>query len=186
MVNLIYFLYKVWYLDQGIFVSGFCFCLFMFNWSSTICFLLYLIAFTIFVKNQLGRASLVAQWYRICLPMQETKVQSLIWGDPTYHIPSLEKEMATHPSVLAWRIPGMAEPGGLRSLGSHRVGHDWSDLAAAAAAHTTEQLSPCATTTEPVLWSPRSHNYWSPRAYSPCSTTREVTAMRSPHTTTRE
>ena len=42
--------------------------------------------------------------------------------------------MATHSSVLAWRIPGMAELGGLPSLGSHRVGHDWSDLAAAAAA----------------------------------------------------
>ena len=44
-----------------------------------------------------------------------------------------EKEMATHSSVLAWRIPGMGEPGGLPSMGSHRVGHDWSDLAAAAA-----------------------------------------------------
>ena len=44
--------------------------------------------------------------------------------------------MATHSSVLAWRIPGMGEPGGLLSLGSHRVGHDWSDLVAAAAAHT--------------------------------------------------
>ena len=42
--------------------------------------------------------------------------------------------MATHSSVLAWRIPGMGEPGGLPSLGLHRVGHDWSDLAAAAAA----------------------------------------------------
>ena len=42
--------------------------------------------------------------------------------------------MATHSSVLAWRIPGMAEPGGLQSMGSHRVGHDWSDLPAAAAA----------------------------------------------------
>ena len=41
--------------------------------------------------------------------------------------------MATHSSVLAWRIPGMAEPGGLLSPGSHRVGHGWSDLAAAAA-----------------------------------------------------
>ena len=41
--------------------------------------------------------------------------------------------MATHSSVLAWRIPGMVEPGGLSSMGSHRVGHDWSDLAAAAA-----------------------------------------------------
>ena len=42
-----------------------------------------------------------------------------------------EKEMATHSSVLAWRIPGTGEPGGLLSMGSHRVGHDWSDLAAA-------------------------------------------------------
>ena len=41
--------------------------------------------------------------------------------------------MATHSSVLAWRIPGTEEPGGLLSVGSHRVGHDWSDLAAAAA-----------------------------------------------------
>ena len=42
--------------------------------------------------------------------------------------------MGTHPSVLAWRIPGMAEPGGLQSMGSHRVAHDKSDLAAATAA----------------------------------------------------
>ena len=46
---------------------------------------------------------------------------------------ALEKEMATHSSVLAWRIRGTGEPGGLPSMGSHRVGHDWSDLAAAAA-----------------------------------------------------
>ena len=51
----------------------------------------------------------------------------------TFHFHALEKEMATHSSVLAWRIPGMGEPGGLLSLGSHRVGHDWRDLAAAAA-----------------------------------------------------
>ena len=50
-----------------------------------------------------------------------------------FHFHALEKEMATHSSVLAWRIPGRAEPGGLPSVGSHRVGHDWSDLAAAAA-----------------------------------------------------
>ena len=49
----------------------------------------------------------------------------------TFHFHALEKEMATHFSVLAWRIPGM-EPGGLPSMASHRVGHDWSDLAAAA------------------------------------------------------
>ena len=51
----------------------------------------------------------------------------------TFHCHALEKEMATHASVLAWRIPGMGEPGGLPSMGSHRVGHDWSDLAAAVA-----------------------------------------------------
>ena len=42
----------------------------------------------------------------------------------TFHFPALEKEMATHSSVIAWRIPGMGEPGGLLSMGSHRVGHD--------------------------------------------------------------
>ena len=42
----------------------------------------------------------------------------------TFHFPALEKEMATHSSVLAWRIPGTGEPGGLASMGSHRVGHD--------------------------------------------------------------
>ena len=50
----------------------------------------------------------------------------------TFHFHALEKAMATHSSVLAWRIPGTGEPGGLLSMGSHRVGHDWSDLAAAA------------------------------------------------------
>ena len=53
----------------------------------------------------------------------------------TFHFHALEKEMATHSSVLAWRIPRTAEPGGLPSMGSHRVGHDWSNLAAAAAAN---------------------------------------------------
>ena len=53
----------------------------------------------------------------------------------TFHFHALEEEMATHSSVLAWRIPGMAEPGGLPSMGLHRVGHDWSDLAVAAARH---------------------------------------------------
>ena len=51
----------------------------------------------------------------------------------TFHFHALEKEMATHSSVLAWRIPGTAEPSGLPSMGSHRVGHDCCDLAAAAA-----------------------------------------------------
>ena len=50
----------------------------------------------------------------------------------TFHFQALEKEMATHSSVLAWRIPGTGEAGGLPSMRLHRVGHDWSDLAAAA------------------------------------------------------
>ena len=50
----------------------------------------------------------------------------------TFHFRVLEKEMATHSSVLAWRIPGTGEPGGLPSMGSHRVNHDGCDLAVAA------------------------------------------------------
>ena len=50
----------------------------------------------------------------------------------TFHFHALEKEMATHSSILAWRIPGTGKPGGLPSMGSHGIGHDWSDLAAAA------------------------------------------------------
>ena len=49
----------------------------------------------------------------------------------TFHFHALEKETATHSSALAWRIPGTGEPGGLPSVGSHRVGHGWRDLAAA-------------------------------------------------------
>ena len=58
----------------------------------------------------------------------------------TFHFHALEKEMATHSSVLAWRIPGTGEPGGLLSMGSHRVGHDRSDLAAAASSLNTSTL----------------------------------------------
>ena len=62
--------------------------------------------------------SLVAQMVK-CLPtMQETQVQSLGREDP------LEKEMATHSSILAWKIPWMEEPGRLQSMGSQRVRHD--------------------------------------------------------------
>ena len=57
----------------------------------------------------------------------------------TFHFRALEKEMATHSRVLAWRIPGTVEPGGLPSMGSHRVGHDWNDLAAAA--HCCDHLT---------------------------------------------
>ena len=59
----------------------------------------------------------------------------------TFHFHALEKEMKTHPSVLAWRIPGMGEPGGLLSLGSQRVRYNWSDLAATAAADIFLELS---------------------------------------------
>ena len=52
--------------------------------------------------------------------------QSLFWGVQRlrFHFHALEKEMAAHSSILAWRIPGTTEPGGLPSVGSHRVGHD--------------------------------------------------------------
>ena len=63
-------------------------------------------------------ASLVAQRLKHLPGMQETRVQSLGQEDP------LEKEMATHSSILAWRIPWREEPGRLQSTGSQRVGHD--------------------------------------------------------------
>ena len=70
------------------------------------------------LKGDACISSLVAQTVK-CLPtMQETQVQSLGRED------LLEKEMATHSSVLAWRIPGTREPGGLPSMWSHRVGHN--------------------------------------------------------------
>ena len=59
----------------------------------------------------------------------------------TFHVHVLEKEMTTHSSVLAWRIPGTGEPGGLLSMGSHRVGHDWSDLAEGEGSGTPLQYS---------------------------------------------
>ena len=63
-------------------------------------------------------ASLVAQTVKCLSAMQETRVLSLGWEDP------LEKEMAAHSSILAWKIPWTAEPGRLLSMGSQRVGHD--------------------------------------------------------------
>ena len=59
----------------------------------------------------------------------------------TFHFHALEKEMATHSSVLAWRIPGTGKPGGLPSVGLHRVGHNWSDLAAAAAVLSIDEIT---------------------------------------------
>ena len=89
----------------------------------------------------------------------------------TFHFHALEKEMATHSSVLAWRIPGMVEPGRLPSMGSHRVGHDWLDLAAAAAAaaaissrayQESSSLTcyPCSSSQHPPHW-PHPHAYGS-------------------------
>ena len=63
------------------------------------------------------RTSLVAQMVKRLPTMQETQVQSLGWED------TLEKEVATHSSTLAWKIPWMEEPGRLQSMGSQRVGH---------------------------------------------------------------
>ena len=80
------------------------------------------------------------------IPWTEEPVGCSPWGrwelDMTewLHFHALEKEMATHSSALAWRIPGTGEPGGLPSMGSHRVGHDWSNLAAAAAAQTHTRM----------------------------------------------
>ena len=62
--------------------------------------------------------SLVAQMVKHLPTMEETRVRSLGWEDP------LEKEMATHSSILAWKIPWTEEPGWLQSMGSQRVGHD--------------------------------------------------------------
>ena len=75
-----------------------------------------------------GQRSLVG-----CSPWGREGSDTTEWVHFAFHFPALEKEMATHSSVLAWRIPGIGEPGGLPSMGSHRVRHDWSDLAAAAA-----------------------------------------------------
>ena len=61
----------------------------------------------------------------------------------TFHFHALEKVMATHSSVFAWRIPGTGEPGGLPSMGLHRVGHNWSDLAAAAVVVSLPWLHEC-------------------------------------------
>ena len=68
-------------------------------------------------KHWIG-ASLVAQKLKRLPAMQETRVRSMSWEDP------LEKEIATHSSILAWRIPRREEPGRLQSMGSQRVGHN--------------------------------------------------------------
>ena len=84
-----------------------------------------------------------------------------------FHFHALEKEMATHSSVLAWRIPGTGEPGGLPPMGSHRVGHNGSNLAAAAASiRQSQSPSVCA---------------WvcvCARARTPCRTARGISVLR--------
>ena len=105
------------------------------SYSSTICSFLRNI-YTVLRRRQ---------WHPtpVLLPGKSHRRRSLVGCNPwghwvrhnfTFTFHALEKEMATHSSVLAWRIPGTGEPGGLPSMGSHRVGHDWSDLAAVAAA----------------------------------------------------
>ena len=101
----------------------------------------------------------------------------------TFHFHALEKEMATHSSVPAWSILGTGEPGRLPSMGSHRVRHDWSDLAAAAARkilHVMEQLNRYATTPKPGR-----RSCWSPSTESLCSTTGEANTVRRSHTTAK-
>ena len=65
--------------------------------------------------------STFAQVYQHCKLLSQTRLSNFTL---TFHFHALEKEMATHSSVLAWRIPGTGEPGGLLSVGSHRVGHN--------------------------------------------------------------
>ena len=88
-------------------------------------------------KSQ-GRRSLVG-----CSPWghEESDTTEQLHFHFHFHFPALEKEMATHSSVLVWRIPGTGKPGGLPSMGSHRVGHNWSDLAALAAVDINSVIS---------------------------------------------
>ena len=106
---------------------------FIFTLQYYIGFAIHLVLYVIILNLSftLIGTSLMAQSVKNPLAEQETektRVWSLGREDP------LEKEMATYSSVLAWRMPGTGETGGLPSMGSHRVRHGWSDLAAAAAA----------------------------------------------------
>ena len=71
-----------------------------------------------YMYSDFPRTSLVAQMVKHLPTMRDTQVPSLGWEDP------LKKEMATHSSTLAWKIPWMVKSGGLQSMGSLRVGHD--------------------------------------------------------------
>ena len=72
-------------------------------------------------------------WWAVVHGVPEGQIRLSVFTF-TFHFHALKKEMAIHSIVLAWRIPGMVEPGGLPSMGLHRVGHNRSNLAAAAAA----------------------------------------------------
>ena len=77
-----------------------------------------------------------AWWVTVhAVAMSRTRLSDFTF---TFPFPALEKEMATHSGVLAWRIPGTGEPGGLPSMGSHNVRHDWSDLAAVSSSRGKE------------------------------------------------
>ena len=110
-----------------------------------------------------------------------------------FHFHALEKEMAIHSSILAWRIPGTGEPGGLPSMGSHRVGHDWNDLAAAEwiriclpmqgpQVRPSSGKIPYATCRaskahEPQLQKPTYSRAWEPQLLSSCAATTEACPM---------
>ena len=76
-----------------------------------------------------------------CSPWGRKELDTTEWLPFHFSLSCIGEEMATHSSVLAWRIPGMAEPGGLPSMGSHRVRHDLRDLTAAAAKWTMVAVS---------------------------------------------
>ena len=89
----------------------------------------------------------MAQRLKLLPAMRETWIQSLGQEDP------LEKEMATNSSTLAWRIPWTEEPGGLQSVGSQRVGHDWATSLHFTSAFFIVQLSQlCITTGKTIAW----------------------------------
>ena len=92
----------------------------------------------------------MAQWQRICLPveeMQEIPVRSLGQEDP------LEKEMATHSSILSWKIPWTEEPGGLQSMGLERIGHDWAEQSLPERTSSSTELINSAPCSYPTLCS---------------------------------
>ena len=99
-------------------------------------------------------------WWRTYLPMQET-VEMWVWSLCQEN--SLEESMATHSSILAWRIPWTKEPSRLQSMGSQRVGHDWSDLACMQAPNRFLKALPPQISN---LWLLANSNYYSKVQYS--------------------